>query len=722
MEKDPPSTLDDLRIPPTWIAVALTFLGIWFGFYVAVAPQVPAQLKLFVIVALITGSLSWLIAISNPRFGAYFLVTGLTLLVYFAAAWFQIPATLMLLSITIWLEVAMIGWQIALGTALVNTCLVIMLSWTGTIQLDSTSLWLTFFSIWSALGLVLAVQLPTRRVAAWTATYYENARTRLVEAQDRQVELSQALDDLMHANGQLAMLNERIANYRQAAEEARRSKEIFVARVSHEFRAPLNIIIGTASLMVDSAQAYDSPLPPRAMQQLEVINRSCHHLTSMINDVLDLSQSEGGRLVLHREMVDLIEVVDSALAIVRPLIEGKGIDLQTDYPDDMPLVNCDRLRIRQVILNLLSNAARYTEKGVISVKMHRDEENVSLRITDTGPGISVEDSKRIFEPFSQVGKDISHMQGGSGLGLSISKQFIDLHEGSIGVDSQLGQGSTFWLKLPLSTPSQPVTRPGQWISDKWVWVERRSSSDHPPMVLKPRVVVCDETGFLYPTLLHSHEEYDLVDTRSLNQALDELRKTPAASLVLNLPHYGNLDIILSRLQKEAPETPVVCSSFPRRIDDAKRAGAEGFILKPLTSPTLDRVLDSLDRKFDCILVVDDDEDTRVMMSQLIHLYDHDINVLLAGDGETALRVMRDNRPDLVLLDVIMPGLNGWEVLSLKQKEALIKNTPVIMVSAQDMQTGVPNSAFLLATIGDGVSAGKLVEGLSFLPKLMLKPG
>jgi len=602
-----------------------------------------------------------------------------------------------------------------------STILAFVLSWYGILMQQPAPLWLSALSIWSAVGVAIYMQVPVRRLARWSKEYYENARQRLVEAGDRQVELSQALDDLMHANGQLALLNERIASYRQAAEEARRSKEMFVARVSHEFRAPLNVIIGMVSLMVDSAQAYDSPIPALAMQQLEVIHRSCRHLAGMIDDVLDLSQSEGGRLILRREMVNLIELIESALVIVRPLLEAKALELHVNYPQEIPPIYCDRLRIRQVILNLLSNAVRYTEKGSITVDVSLENENVYISITDTGPGIALEDARRVFEPFSPVGQDIRRLHGGSGLGLSISKQFVELHDGAIGVESQPGQGSKFWFRLPLNGAALPVARPDQWISDKWIWVERRSTSDHPALVIQPRVVVCDETGFLYPALRRSREDFELVDAHTLEQAIVELHKTPASSLVLN-SSLGELGGVLERLRKEAPETPLVCSGFPRRIDDARQAGADGFILKPLTSLTLDAVLDSMDREFHNILIVDDDEDTRVMMKELIHLYDREIEVLLAENGEVALQAMRDHHPDLVLLDVVMPGVSGWEVLALKQRDEQFQGISVIMVSAQDMQSDMPHSPFLLTSIGDGVSVGKLVESLSFLPKLMLSPG
>lgn len=721
----PPKTgfsREELYISPSWVILALITLSVLCGMYTITHPELPVLAELIIVCLLGIAGLGWLLSRFHAWASALFLVIGISVITFFLLAWFQVPGTLTLLSIPVWLAMAMAGWQAAMGIGLANSLLIFILSGQKILPMETSEIWLSLFSIWFALGVVAAVHFPIRQTARWTWEYYETARTHLAEARDRQSQLAQALDDLVHANRQLALLNERIGNYRHADEEARRSKEMFVARVSHEFRAPLNIIIGMVNLMVDSAHSYATPLPALAMRHLEVVNRSCRHLASMIDDVLDLSQAEGGRMVLHREMVNLIEVVDSALSIVRPMLENKGLGLQVGYPESLPLISCDRLRIRQVILNLLSNAARYTDKGAVSVEVSLETRDVVIRIVDTGPGIAPEDAERVFEAFSPVGKQNRWIPGGSGLGLSISKQFVELHDGTIGLESQLGRGSTFWVRLPLVTPALPDARPGQWISDQWIWMERHPGSERYEVVFKPRVIICDETGFLYPALLHQKDVFELVSTSTLDQAFAELQKAPASSLVLNLPYLGDLGGTLDRLRKEAPETPVVCTGFPRRIDDAKQAGADGFILKPLTNLGLDRTLDLLDREFRSILVVDDDEDTRWMMAELIHLYEAEIEVLLAEDGEEALRFMRDHLPDLVLLDVVMPGMSGWEVLALKQQDASLKDIPVIMVSAQDMHTGSITSPFLLSSIGDGVSTNKLVESLSFLPKLMLRPG
>ncbi len=182
------------------------------------------------------------------------------------------------------------------------------------------------------------------------------------------------------------------------------------------------------------------------------MRRNCEHLASMINDVLDLSQIEAGRLALHKEWVDWHEVIERALVIVRPLLAKKGIALHLSIPDDLPRIYCDRTRIRQVILNLLSNATRFTDEGSITVTVRAESQYVVISVCDTGPGISAEDASRIFEPFQQGSFQQRRDQGGSGLGLSISKQFVELHGGRMWLQSEPGRGSTFSFRIPTSSP------------------------------------------------------------------------------------------------------------------------------------------------------------------------------------------------------------------------------------------------------------------------------
>ena len=511
------------------------------------------------------------------------------------------------------------------------------------------------------------------------------------EARDRKAELEQALEDLANANRQLVLANERMTALRLIAEEAQKAKAAFVAKVSHEFRAPLNMIIGLVGLMVDTPQLYAEELPPDLWKDLEIVHRNCEHLSSMVNDVLDLSQAEAGRLTLHKEQADLAEVIDSTLAVICPLVEKKQLALQVTLPDDLPEVHCDRRRIRQVILNLMSNAARFTEKGGITVQVTKQDGHLVIGVTDTGPGISPEDAERIFEPFYQGSSDYSGGAGGSGLGLSISKQFIELHGGRIWLESDLGVGTTFYFQLPLAPPAGHIVRPGHQIRADWVWRERAFRTGGARIadeVTRPRLVVCDETGTLYRELKRFSDEVEFVDTQDLAHAVQELRQCPAHALVLNAATADGLPRLVEAARQEVPGTPIVGCSVPQPVEHALASGALGYLTKPVTRADLEGAIQAVEGPVRRVLLVDDEPDVLRLWSRMLNVMDGEIDVVAAFSSERALEELRTSLPDLMLLDILMPGTNGWQLLKLMKQNERTKQVPVFFVSAQDYLFGI----------------------------------
>ena len=261
------------------------------------------------------------------------------------------------------------------------------------------------------------------------------------------------MQDLNEANVQLTHMNRLAQSLRQIAEDERRAKEQFVANVSHELRTPLNMIIGFCEMITETPETYGESIPDTLLADLEVVLRNSQHLSGLINDVLDLSQIEVGQMALTREQIALSEIVQAAVTAVQPLFISKRLNLTTEIPEDLPTLYCDHIRIREVMLNLLSNAGRFTESGGVTIKAWCRAGNVYVSVSDTGPGISVEGQKRIFQPFEQLDSTIRRRYGGTGLGLSISKGFVEAHDGEMWVESQEGQGTTFFFRLPLELPT-----------------------------------------------------------------------------------------------------------------------------------------------------------------------------------------------------------------------------------------------------------------------------
>lgn len=713
----------ELRISLKPVIAVLVVLGLAFIF-VGHTPSDPSEQFSVVLLALLfyaLAGLTWLLDRWRSWVGRWFVIIALVALVHLSNSWLSVPGLLLLMVIPTALAGALISLPAATATAVGETILLVMPPKYGAAGADPATIGVALAAIWTMLGVVCAIYRPARHIARWSWDYYQNAQGLLEEARDRKADLKQALDDLTHANRQLALANERLAAMRLIAEEAQKTKAAFVAKVSHEFRTPLNMIIGLVDLLVETPEIYGQQLPPALLEDLEIVHRNCRHLSGMINDVLDLSRVESGRLALHREQVNLAEIVDGALAVIHPLLEKKHLSLQVIIPDDLPEIYCDRTRIRQVILNLVSNAARFTEEGGITIQVTEQAQRVVVSVADTGPGISMEDAERIFEPFCQGTSRLWRGESGSGLGLSISKQFVELHHGRIWLESNPGVGTTFYFDLPIFAPIEHIARPGHWIREDWVWVERTSRARLPLAPCGPRVVICDETGVLLPAFTRYSDEVEFVETRDLDQAVQEVRRCPAHALVLNIPLLGDLRPLVDRARLEMPHTPVIGCCVPPQTQQASKLGATDYLTKPVTRADLEEAIKGVGKSVRRVLVVDDDPDILQLFTRLLHACDGTLEVVSASSGEQALDKLRNESLDLVLLDIVMPGANGWQVLKLKSQDKAIRDIPVVLVSAQNPAEQPSASEVLLVTMGDGLSLSRLLRCSLEVSALLLKP-
>jgi signal transduction histidine kinase/CheY-like chemotaxis protein len=555
--------------------------------------------------------------------------------------------------------------------------------------------------------------------------YWEShARTQaaLAEAQDQRLELQQALADLSHASRQLALANERLAAMHEVAEDAQRTKSAFVAKVSHEFRTPLNIIIGLTGLLVESAEVDGQPLPPTLVQDLTTIWRNCTHLSALVNDVLDLSQAEAERLTLQREWVNLADIVDSAVAVVKPLVTKKRLRLQLELPVDLPRVYCDRNRIRQVILNLVSNAARFTDAGGIVIALAQRGDTMRVSVADTGPGIAPEDQERVFEPFCQGSDQLWRDRGGSGLGLTISRQFVEMHQGRIWLESEPGKGTTFTFEIPIDPPAGPANTSGRWIVEDWLWHERTEGWNLPDLSTGPRVVVYDEVGGLCSTLAREAPEgVEVVDGRTPGFLSDDAHPFPGHVLLLNVADPARLWAGVEAARALAPDTPVVGCCVPAQRHALAESGVVDYLIKPILRETLLAAIARLGGEIRCILIVDDDPDMRDILSRMLGA-DGRWETATAASGAEALAALAEEAPDLVLLDLMMPDMDGSEVLRRKAQDPATRDIPVIVISAQDPFEGASVSRGALVTAGEGLSLGVLLRLSLAASRLLLAPG
>ncbi|MCU0475988.1 MAG: HAMP domain-containing histidine kinase, partial [Anaerolineae bacterium] len=295
---------------------------------------------------------------------------------------------------------------------------------------------------------------------AWYRAMQARADTLLEESRDQQAKLAQTLKSLDAAYQTLNRTQQQLVVARQQADEARLLKQRFAANISHELRTPLNLIVGFSEIMVMAPEVYsDHKLPPKLARDLYQIHSSSRHLLEMIDDVLALSQAELASFSQTVERVPVARFIEDSREMFESIFREGGVWFRVELAAQLPELEMDCTRIRQVILNLLSNAHRFTEAGGVILRVWAAGQEVRFSVIDTGRGIPPEQHGRIFEEFYQVDSSLSRRHGGAGLGLAICKRFVEAHEGHIWVESELGQGAAFTFSLPVRSVAASVRPP-----------------------------------------------------------------------------------------------------------------------------------------------------------------------------------------------------------------------------------------------------------------------
>ncbi len=525
-------------------------------------------------------------------------------------------------------------------------------------------------------------------VAEWSLHSYRRANQQAEEAMAHRAELEQVREDLVHANRELARMSDRMRALSQAAEEARRVKEEFVANVSHELRTPLNMIIGFCEVITQSPRVYGGPLPPKLLADITAIQRNSQHLVGLVNDVLDLSQIEAGRMALSKRWTILQEIIRAAVTAVQPLYESKRLYLRVVLPDEPVRIYCDELRIRQVALNLLSNAGRFTEAGGVTLTLEAADGRAIMRVADTGPGIPAADLERLFEPFQQLDASVRGRYGGSGLGLTISRRFVEMHDGKMWAESPVNQdgtiggpGTAFVVSLPLEPPPAaplPVAAE-RWVSDAAVREARTRPSKAPRLPPQPRYVLLDPAGSLLRLLGRYLSDSELVAVGDADAALAELTRSPAQALIVNAAEEGHVPAAAW-----LPfGTPLLVCRVPGELEAAHRLGVMHYLIKPIPRETLLKTLAALGDNVTDVLVADDEPEALQLFARMLASAERPYRVLRASNGRQTLELLRQRRPHALLLDLIMPEMDGFQVLEEKRCDPLIRDIPTIVISSRD---------------------------------------
>jgi len=454
--------------------------------------------------------------------------------------------------------------------------------------------------------------------------------------------------------------------------EIDRLKSQFLANMSHELRTPLNSIIGFSRVII---KGIDGPVTELQQQDLTAIYNSGQHLLGLINDILDLSKIEAGKMELAFDEVNISDITSSVLSTMSGLIKDKPIQIKRIIEPDLPTVRADAIRVRQVMINLLSNAAKFTDEGniVVEVGLHpgpagRNEVRVS--VTDTGPGISKQDQEKLFQPFSQVDDSPTRKTGGTGLGLSICQHIVNMHGGKIWVDSDTGKGSTFSFTLPL--------------------FRKQKENTAAPSSTKVILTIDDDPQVigLYERYLQT-QGYQVIPLTDPTHAVERVKQLKPFAITLDIMMPG-IDgwQVLDNLKGD-PDTrniPVIICSIIEDLEKGFNLGATDYLLKPILEDDLVNALDRLnaDGSIRDVLVIDDDPDDLRLVGKILN-DDGRYKAILAEGGRMGWDIISSGKPPhVVVLDLFMPEIDGFKILENMQASQKLRDIPVIVISGMDL--------------------------------------
>ena len=485
--------------------------------------------------------------------------------------------------------------------------------------------------------------------------------------------------------------------------EVDRLKSQFLANMSHELRTPLNSIIGFARVIL---KGIDGPITDLQKQDLTAIFNSGQHLLGLINDILDLSRIEAGKMELAFDDINIAELIESVMSTAVGLVKDKPVTLKRDIEEDLPFVRADQMRIRQVVLNLISNASKFTEEGeiLVSARMQigdNEQREVYVAVTDTGPGISPEDQEKLFQAFSQVDASLTRKVGGTGLGLAISRNLVKMHGGNIGVKSIVGKGSTFYFTLPAYSISE---------DSKIVLV-----IDDEPHVATLYERYLKEQG--YQVIAH----YDAASAKERAKQV----KPFAITLDIMMPGIDGWQVLNElKSDEDTKSIPVIVCSIVEDEEKGFNLGAADYLVKPILEGDLLSSLNSLDVDGSIreVLVIDDDTNDLRLIGKMLSESGRYKSVLAKG-GPVGWDMITSRPPHAIVLDLFMPEMDGFAILENLRTSNNLRDIPIVVVSDAELtseqtaqlgsfgqrllQKGSLKEADLLKTLGNALSRVKL---------------
>jgi len=621
------------------VAVTVASAGFWvillvFGYIV------PLLLPIWVVVAILS------VMIGLPYLG------GRALLALLAGAWLVIVTVSLF-----WLRNEPVGVEAIPGWVISGLVVTVVPCVTAYV----------FFLLW---------QYSQRLTKTLALTQAANAALResesLLEQRvvERTAELASANEELTRSEWELAIA-------RDQALEANRAKSVFLANMSHELRTPMNAIIGYSEMLEEEA---DERGAQDLVPDLHKILSAGRHLLDLINSILDLSKIEAGKMDLYLETFQVDVVVADVVCTIKPLARKNGNALELNVDERVGTMRADLTKVRQSLFNLLSNASKFTQNGQITLGVTREAEAgtdwIVFKVSDTGIGMTEEQLSMLFQAFTQAHTSTSRSFGGTGLGLVITRQFCELMGGDVSVASEFGKGTTFTIRLPVAVTDRPAELPAQGARE-------REAAETAGSVL----VIDDDpmVGDLLRRFL-GKEGFQVVTAASGDEGLRLAAEVHPDVITLDAIMPG-MDgwMVLSRLKadRDLQSIPVIMLTIVDNRNLGFSLGASDFLIKPIQRDVLVATVQRLSLKPTApVLIVDDDKLTRDLVKR--SLESEGFQVVEANNGRIALEQMESTKPGLILLDLLMPEMDGFEFLAELRRQERWRSIPVVVVTAKNL--------------------------------------
>ena len=523
----------------------------------------------------------------------------------------------------------------------------------------------------------------TRKVKLSDGVHYQIADTRL--SNGGLISIFSDITELKEREEDLTLNNEKLLNAREEAHNANQAKSQFLANMSHELRTPLNAVIGLTEMLKEDAEDDEDE---DYLEPLDRIHNASKHLLALINDILDLSKIEAGKIELYEEEFSLARMVEDIIQTTQPLADKNSNRIEVQMDDDLDRIYADQTRVRQIILNLISNACKFTEKGEVRIEVQKilevESDRIEISVNDTGIGMNEEQKQRLFQAFTQADSSTTRKYGGTGLGLTITRQLSRLMGGDVTVESELGKGTKFTASLHLRKGVKPNPEDASLKS-------KNSSEDSLNKDGSFRRILIIDDDPTVRELMRRQLERDGFEVHSASDGKDGINKARSLkpdliTLDILMPDLDGWSVLRSlKADPEVSSIPVVMASILDEKNKGFSLGAADYLSKPVERERLIQSIRGLIGEGDGqkVMLVDDDPDMRLSVREALSRSGYE--VLEAENGSAAFSLLSKEGvvPDIILLDLIMPVMNGFEFLE-KFRNDLQSQIPVIVITSADL--------------------------------------